>query len=48
MKKINRHAEKILAEEQAGFLTGRSTIEQLTNCRIIMEKHLEIYEIFIS
>ena len=32
-------AEEIIAEEQAGFRTGRSTIEQIFNLRIICEKY---------
>ena len=31
--------EKILSEEQAGFRSGRSTVEQVTNVRILGEKY---------
>ena len=31
-------AEKIIAEEQAGFRTGRSTTEQIFNLRIILRE----------
>ena len=31
-------AEEILAEEQAGFRAGRSTLEQIFNVRLITEK----------
>ena len=33
--------EEHLAEEQAGFRPGRSTVEQIFNCRIMLEKHLQ-------
>ena len=45
-------AENIIAEEQAGFRGGRSTIEQIFNLRIQCEKHLQhqrnIYHILIE
>ncbi|KAI8486085.1 hypothetical protein Bbelb_361850 [Branchiostoma belcheri] len=41
LKRLNAKAEEILAEEQAGFRAGRSTIEQILNCRLIIEKHLQ-------
>ena len=31
----------MLAEEQAGFRPGRSTLEQIFNSRVIIEKHLQ-------
>ena len=34
-------AEKIIAEEQAGFRAGRSTLEQIFNLRILCEKYLQ-------
>ena len=34
-------AEKIIAEEQAGFGAGRSTTEQIFNLRILCEKYLQ-------
>ena len=42
--KLNRlkpQAEKIIAEEQAGFREGRSTREQIFNLRILCEKYLQ-------
>ena len=42
LNRLNPQAEKIISEEQEGFRKGRSTVEQITNCRIIMEKHIEI------
>ena len=33
-------AEELLAEEQAGFRPGWSTVEQIFNSQVIMEKHL--------
>ena len=42
LNRLNPQAEKIISEEQAGFRKCRSTVEQITNCKIIMEKHIEI------
>ena len=39
--RLNTLTEKLLAEEQAGFRLGQSTVEQIFNSRIITEKHLE-------
>ena len=43
---------ELLAEEQAGFRPGRSTVEQIFNSRIIIEKHLQhqrdLYHNFID
>ena len=45
-------AEKIIAEEQAGFRPGRSTTEQIFNLRILCEKYLlhqqDFYNVFIG
>ena len=45
-------AEKIIAEEQAGFRAGRSTTEQIFNRRILYEKYLQhqqdLYYVFID
>ena len=41
LNRLKNEAEEHLAEEQAGFRPGRSTVEQIFNCRIIMEKHLQ-------
>ena len=53
--KLNRlkpQAEKIIAEEQAGFRAGRSTTEQIFNLRILCEKYLQhqqdLYHVFID
>ena len=50
MLKIILNRLKNEAEEQAGFRPGRSTVEQIFNCRIMMEKHLqhqkELFHIF--
>ena len=46
------HAEKIIAEEQAGFRAGRSTTEQIFNLRILYEKYIQhqqdLYHVFID
>ena len=45
-------AEKIITEEQAGFRTRRSTIEQIFNLQILCEKYLQhqqgLYHVFID
>ena len=45
-------AEKIIAEEQAGFRAGRSTTDQIFNLRILREKYLQhqqdLYHVFID
>ena len=41
LNRLKKEAEEHLAEEQAGFRAGRSTVEQIFNCRILMEKHLQ-------
>ncbi|GFO33582.1 endonuclease-reverse transcriptase, partial [Plakobranchus ocellatus] len=38
LNRLKPEAEKIIAEEQAGFRPGRSTVEQICNVRILMEK----------
>ena len=39
LHRLKPQIEPILAEEQAGFRTNRSTAEQITNLRILIEKH---------
>ena len=39
--RLKPKTEKIIAEEQAGFRAGRSTIEQIFNLRILCEKYLQ-------
>ncbi|CAH1250101.1 Hypp8767 [Branchiostoma lanceolatum] len=41
LKRLKTKAEELLAEKQAGFRPGRSTTEQIFNCRLIIEKHLQ-------
>ena len=45
-------AEKIIAEEQAGFRAGWSTKEKIFNPRILCEKYLQhqqdLYHVFID
>ncbi|GFS17809.1 endonuclease-reverse transcriptase [Elysia marginata] len=41
LNRLEPKAEEILAEEQAGFRAGRSTVEQIFNCRILIEKHMQ-------
>ncbi|WP_419635655.1 RNA-directed DNA polymerase, partial [Thiolapillus sp.] len=52
LNKLKPQAEKIIAEEQAGFREGRSTTEQIFNLRILCEKYLQhqqdLYHVFID
>ena len=41
LNRLKPQAEKIIAEEQAGFRAGRSTSEQILNVRILREKYLK-------
>ena len=41
LKRLKTKAEELLAEEQAGFRPGRSTVEQISNRRVFIEKHLQ-------
>ena len=50
LNRLQPQAEKIIAEEQAGFRAGRSTTEQIFNLRILCEKYLQhqqdLYHVF--
>ena len=52
LNRLKPQAETIIAEEQAGFRTGRSTTEQIFNLRVICEKYLQhrqdLYHVFID
>ena len=52
LNRLKPQAEEIIAEEQAGFRTGRSTTEQIFNLRVLMEKYQEhqqdLYHVFID
>ena len=52
LNKLKLQAEKIIAEEQAGFRAGRSTTEQIFILRILYEKYLQhqqdLYHVFID
>ena len=52
VNRLNPQAEKIIAEEQAGFRVGSSTIEQIFILRILCEKYLQrqqdLYHVFID
>ena len=41
LNRLKPEAEKIIAEEQAGFRPGRSTTEQIFNLRILCERYLQ-------
>ena len=52
LNRMKLQAEKIIAEEQAGFRAGRSTIQQIFNLRIPCEKYLQrqqdLYYVFMD
>ena len=52
LNRLKLHAEEIIAEEQAGFRTGRSTTEHIFNLRIICENYLQhqqdLYHVFVD
>ena len=52
LNRLKPQAEKIGAEEQAGFRAGRSTTEQIFNLRILCEKYVKhqqhLYHVFID
>ncbi|MGL4418375.1 MAG: reverse transcriptase domain-containing protein [Plesiomonas shigelloides] len=41
LNRLKPFAEELLSEEQAGFRVGRSAVEQIFNCRVLIEKHLQ-------
>ena len=52
LNRLKPQAEKIIAEEQAGFRAGRSTTEQIVNLRFLCEKYFQhqqdLYHVFID
>ena len=52
LNRLKPLAEKLIAEEQAGFRAGRSTTELIFNLRILCEKYLQhqqdLYHVFID
>ena len=52
LNRLKPQAEKIIAEEQAGFRAERSTTEKTFNLRILCEKYLQhqqdLYRVFIE
>ena len=46
LNRLKPQAEEIIAGEQAGFRTGRSTTEHIFNLRIICEKYLQHQQVF--
>ena len=52
LNRLKPQAEKIIAEEQAGFRAGRSTTGQIFNLRILCEKYpqhqQDLYHVFID
>ena len=47
LNRLNPQVECILSDEQAGFRKGKSTVEQIFNCRILMERHIESQRTYI-
>ena len=52
LNRLKPQAEKIIAEEQAGFRAGRCTTDKIFNLRILCEKYLQhqqvLYHVFID
>ena len=52
LNRLKPEAEEIIAEEQAGFRAGRSTIDQIFNLRLVCEKYRQqqqdLYNIIID
>ena len=52
LNRLKPQAEKIIVEEQAGFIAGRSTTQQIFNLRILSDKYLQhqqnLYHVFID
>ena len=48
LNRLKPQAEKIIAEEQAGFRAGRSTTEQIFNLSTLCEKQQDLYHVFID
>ena len=52
LNRLKPEAEKIIAEEQAGFRPGRSTTQQIFNLGILCERYLQhhrgLYHVFID
>ncbi|WP_419594890.1 reverse transcriptase domain-containing protein, partial [Thiolapillus sp.] len=40
LSRLKAKADELLAEQKAGFRPSRSTVEQICNSRVIIEKHL--------
>ena len=41
LNRLKPKGEELLAEEQASFRAGRSTVEQIFCCRVLAEKYLQ-------
>ena len=52
LNRLKPQAEKIIAEEKAGFRAGRSTTEQIFNLQILCEKYFQhqqdLYHVLID
>ena len=52
LNRLKPQAEKIIAEEQAGFRAGRNSTEQIFNLHILCQKYLQhqqdLYHVFID
>ena len=46
LNRLKPQAEKIIAEEQAGFRAGRSTTEQIFNLRILCDVFIDFKKAF--
>ena len=52
LNRLRPQAEKVIAEEQAGFRAGKSITEQIFNLCILCEKYLQhqqdLYHVFMD
>lgn len=52
LNRLKKKSEEVLSEERAGFCPKRSTVEQIFNIRLLIEKHLQhqqvLYHNFID
>ena len=48
LQRLQPRIEALLAEEQAGFRKGRSTVEQIFNLRQISEKYIQHQKVLFA
>ena len=48
LSRLKAKAEKLLAEEQAGFRPGRSMVEQIVNSRFTLQHQRDLFHNFVD